>query len=262
MFISPASIKYVSRVFSDKQRSKIIRLKNDALPDERHLFAIVNSQNNEKMFFADKVVLVEGPSDRLFFDAVFRKLGVYNGSLHTCEIVSVGGKGYFDPYKALLDACRVPFALIADRDYINEVGTPEIKALFAVNGKDIHQDICDDPFSKDGDLFLARMDEAISSRTVTGEFLKMWDYIKGRRRRIRNDLDPEKEKLLLTFIESKRKERTFILAKGALESYLPEGYRSKDLDKVIRLVNSDFWSLLAQDVKDELCLITNEIKQL
>jgi predicted ATP-dependent endonuclease of OLD family len=102
VFVSPSSIQYVSRVYSTNQRSAIVRLKNADLPEPKHLFSIVNSQNNERMFFADKVVLVEGISGRVFFDAVFKKLGVTTRTTRTCEIISVGGKGFFTPYEAIL----------------------------------------------------------------------------------------------------------------------------------------------------------------
>ncbi|GLR27675.1 AAA family ATPase [Limnobacter litoralis] len=80
VFVSPSSIQYVSRVYSAEQKSAIVRLNGGHLPEPKHLFSIVNSQNNERMFFADKVVLVEGISDRIFFEAVFQRLGVTSGT--------------------------------------------------------------------------------------------------------------------------------------------------------------------------------------
>ncbi len=65
-FVSPASIQYVSRVYSENQRSRVVRLTSNTLPNAKHLFNIINSQNNERVFFCDKVVLVEGLSDRIF----------------------------------------------------------------------------------------------------------------------------------------------------------------------------------------------------
>lgn len=65
-FISPQSIQYVSRVFSEEQKSQIIRLETKSLPSPKHLLHLINSQNNERLFFADEVILVEGISDRVF----------------------------------------------------------------------------------------------------------------------------------------------------------------------------------------------------
>lgn len=261
IFVSPASIQYVSRVFSTEQHSEIVRLKNEALPEAKHLFSIVNSLNNERMFFADKVVLVEGVSDRLFFDAVFQILGLSEGSTRICEIISVGGKGFFAPYEALLKACRVPYAVIADRDYINQLGTPEIKSLFAINYKKIFDDVINNPKSKDGTTLVTEIDEAITLNNMDN-LKQIWEYVKSRQRSLNKDLKPEEQKRVNQFIESKREDFVFILSKGDLETYLPTGYRSKDLDKLIRLVNSDFWHLLPDFAQVELTIIFDKVKSL
>lgn len=261
VFISPASIQYVSRVYSKEQKSDIVRLNNDALPQAKHLFSIVNSQNNERMFFADKVVLVEGISDRLFFDAAFRKLGMYEGSIRTCEIISVGGKGFFAPYEKLLKACQVPYAVIADRDYVNEIGSPEIKNLFAVNEKDIISDVINNPSSKDGDALVAQLEEAISSGNAQ-DLKLLWDYIKERRTRLRDNLTQAEQSILEAFTVKMRATNVLVLSKGDLEAYLPTGYKSKDLEKLIELINSDFWSQLSEDAQAEVTLIADHIKNL
>ena len=96
-FVSPESIQYVSRVFSHQQRSHILRLNTTMLPEAKHLLNIVNSQNNERLFFADEVALVEGLSDRMFFDAVLDRFGRSASSRSILEVIAVGGKGFFEP---------------------------------------------------------------------------------------------------------------------------------------------------------------------
>ncbi|MGJ0534895.1 AAA family ATPase [Methylocystis sp.] len=138
-FVSPASIQYVSRVYSENQRSRIVRLNSEELPNAKHLFNIVNTQNNERVFFCDKVVLVEGVSDRIFFERVIEAhLG--RGSRadeKTVEVVSVGGKGLFSAYQKLLEACAVETQLIADQDYLEQIGDESIKCLFVLNATEI-----------------------------------------------------------------------------------------------------------------------------
>jgi ABC-type lipoprotein export system ATPase subunit len=258
VFVSPASIQYVSRVYAKEQKSNIVRIKSDHLPQAKHLFAIVNSQNNERMFFADKVVLVEGISDRLFLDAVFRHLGVYDRSVQTCEIISVGGKGFFSAYEKVLQACQVPYAIVADLDFLNEIGPPELKKLFEVNEKAIVTDVILNPTSSDGDSLVTRMEAALASGNAE-ELKALWSYIKGRRRRLRSDLKDEERKQLDAFIASKRGERLFILSRGSLEAYLPLGYASKDLDKLITLITGDFWPLIPDEVKGELSAIADAV---
>ena len=113
-FVSPESIQYVSRVFSHDQRSDILRLDTTILPEAKHLLNIVNSQNNERLFFADEVVLVEGLSDRMFFEAVLDKHGRSSSSRSILEVVSVGGKGFFEAYAKVLRSCAIPYSIVAD----------------------------------------------------------------------------------------------------------------------------------------------------
>ncbi|MDQ6868121.1 MAG: AAA family ATPase [Pseudomonadota bacterium] len=119
-FVSPESIQYVSRVYSRDQKSHIVRLTASGLPDAKHLFNLVNSQNNERIFFADAVILVEGLSDRIFFEAVLRRRLLNKPVNKIIEVVSVGGKGLFATYQKLLDACHVSHFTVADIDYIEQ----------------------------------------------------------------------------------------------------------------------------------------------
>jgi putative ATP-dependent endonuclease of OLD family len=251
-FISPQSIQFVSRVFSREQQSHILRLATAKLPDARHLLQIVNSQNNEGIFFADEVILVEGLSDRIFFEAILDKFGRQNPHRATVEIISVGGKGLFAAYSDLLRACQVPYSIIADRDYIEQIGPADIKGLFKLDKTEIKKDVIDNDKSKDGQALFDRIEEAMKSGSWT-DAQETWEYIKSRRLTVKADLSGPDEKMLTDFIVSKRADRVYVLQKGAIEAYLPEGHRSKDIDKLIRFIaEDDFWSKLAPDAQKEL----------
>ncbi len=118
VFVAPSSIQYVSRVFSKNQRSNVVRLNPPSLPTEKHLFSIVNGQNNERIFFADKVIFVEGISDRLVFEQLYQQLYGTNSPSRIIEFVEVGGKTLFQSYKKICESCQIPFSIIADRDYL------------------------------------------------------------------------------------------------------------------------------------------------
>lgn len=251
-FVNPDSIKYVSRVYSYDQKSRMVRLNSAALPDNRHLFNIVNSQNNERIFFADKVVLVEGLSDRIVFEKVLDLHGRTEAGRPTVEVVSVGGKGLFDAYKAVLTSCNIAHALIADQDYLEQVGSPTIKGLFSINAREIKQDVIDNVKSRDGDALVATIDAAIASGRWD-DAQAIWKYIKSKRQRLRDNLSPDERASLTSYVADLRNQRVVVLMRGALEAYLPVGYRSKDIDKLIRFVRSDgFWSSLDADAQSEL----------
>lgn len=251
-FISPESIHFVSRVFSQDQRSRILRLDTKALPEGRHLLHVVNSQNNERLFFADEVLLVEGLSDRIFFEALLDRFGREDATRPILEVVSVGGKGLFEAYASVLRACSIRYSIIADLDYIEQVGTEAVKQLFQVDVRGIKEDVIENAKSLDGAALVASIDAAITNGSWDGA-AEVWAYVKSRRKRLLPDLSPEKRDLLAEFIQAERAERLYLLSLGPLEAYLPAGLRSKDIDKLIRFIGSpDWWERLAPAARDEL----------
>lgn len=253
-FISPASIQYVSRVYIENQRSNIVRLDASGLPNAKHLFNVVNSQNNERIFFTEKVLLVEGLSDRIFFekvlDIVARQARIVRDS--SLEIVSVGGKGLFPAYQKLLAACRVNCAIIADLDYVEQLGDESIKKLFETNAAEIKEDVINNVKSLDGDALVARIDEAMTTG-AWGDAQETWEYIKSSRRQLIPEMSAEDKTKLGDFLAIQKDQQIFVLERGALESYLPEGLRSKDLDKLISFVESEgFWGNLAPHGREEI----------
>jgi len=239
-FVSPESIHYVSRVFSRDQRSHILRLDTSKLPQAKHLLNIVNSHTNERLFFADQVLLVEGVSDRVFFEAVLDRFGRAAERL-TLEVISVGGKGYFEKYEQVLRACQIDHFVVADRDYVEQVGTPQIKQLFKLDSTEIKADVIDNLKSVDGATLVAAIEAAMASGSWE-KAQEIWAYIKSRRRALRTDLQPVECAAFREFLKTKRAERVFILSEGALEAYLPVGHKKKDLETLLGLLElPDFW---------------------
>lgn len=251
-FVSPESIHYVSRVFSRNQRSNILRLDTKSLPEGKHLLHVVNSQNNERLFFADEVLLVEGLSDRIFFEALLDRFGRADSSRPILEVISVGGKGLFEAYSSVLRACQIEHSTIADLDYIEQVGTAQIKQLFKVNTRDIKDDVIENVKSLDGDALASAIENAIASKDW-GHAAEVWSYIKSRRRTLRHDLSLEQTAMLDEFLVEQRTKRLHLLSLGSLEAYLPVGARSKDIDKLIRFMgSSDWWQSLPEPGRAEL----------
>jgi ABC-type lipoprotein export system ATPase subunit len=258
MFISPASIQYVSRVYSEGQASRIVRLDSKTLPDRRKVFGIVNSQNNERMFFADAVILVEGISDRLVLDEVMRAVGLYENASRTIEIVEVGGKGFFSSYGQLLKAAEVPFVTVADLDYTLDVGDASVQALFDTDFGKIAADVLQRHGSKDGAALAREIDIAIQTGDVT-QLRDLWTYVGGRVRRLRPDLKAGERERLDAFVSDQAKAGSYILRRGTIESYLPVGYQSKDLSKLLELRDQGMWAKLDGASKEELRTIAEAI---
>lgn len=251
-FVSPESIQYVSRVYSQQQASRIVTLDATGLPNKKHLFNIVNSQNNERIFFADWVILVEGLSDRIFLEAVFRRLQVETALKSVVEIVDIGGKGFIDSYRALLTACQIPHFTLADRDYIEQIGDATIKSLFVTNHDEIKSDVFESIKSKDAKSFSEAITAALDGGNIQ-DAKDIWQYIQAHRRQLKPALSQKDSQALEAFIDSQRDRRIYLLKRGALEDYLPPGYRGKDVEKLIELFAADsFWDQMPSEAREEI----------
>jgi len=91
--------------------------------------------------------------------------------------------------------------------------------------------------SLDGSELFAQIEKAIDSKT-TDELVPVWEYIKERRKRIPSDLNDSEKSLVEGNIKSLRVKGIFILARGAIEDYLPSGYKSKDIAKLIEFLRT------------------------
>lgn len=259
-FITPDTIHCVSRVYSVLQASHIARLDPNQFPDVRHRVNIVNSQNNERLFFADKVILVEGIGDRLFFEKLLALFPEDGSKTKVIEIIDVGGKSYFEIYRKLLRSASIEYEIIADLDYIEQIGTEDIKTLFKTNNSNIKKDVIDNIKSNDGDALVKAIDGAMATGNWD-DAQGVWNYIKSRRRQRRTDLDAEEETKLQTFLEAQKSKGIYILSRGALEAYLPAGNARKNIDDLVTLLeSSDFWQQIPSDVRDELLSIVRAIQ--
>ncbi len=258
-FISPQSIQYVSRVSSVEQKSQIRRLNSATLPDAKHLLNIINSQNNERLFFADAVVLVEGISDRIVFQRMLEICSVGRAAKPVIEVVEVGGKGFFGAYQKLLNACHIPFSIIADRDYIEQIGPAKLKSLFKLNSKEIKVDVLENLKSIDASTLVGAIEAALASGNWDNS-RDIWEYIKSKRRELRVDLSLDEKKEFEAYIDEVAISGMYLLRLGAIEAYLPIGHKSKDLEKVINLcAEDDFLNALPVESRGELVTICDAI---
>jgi predicted ATP-dependent endonuclease of OLD family len=128
----------------DKDTQSSIVKKFDSSKSNDKSAELVNLEFAEKALFADKIVLVEGKSDKALFDIL---LSHNNNKKHITEIIAVGGKESFDPYKKLLDLIQFDkdkIFTIADRDYIKQKGSDKIKGDLEKVSKDIDLFVSDE----------------------------------------------------------------------------------------------------------------------
>lgn len=69
--------------------------------------------DRSEAFFAQKVILVEGQTEKATFPLLAKRLGVYNDAV---TIIDAGGKGNLPLYVEVLNAFRRPYVVVHDED--------------------------------------------------------------------------------------------------------------------------------------------------
>lgn len=231
-FITPQSVRNVTRVYRDETRtSRVKRLEGDET-SVRDMLHVVNSHNNERMFFADRVVLVEGVMDRLLFDALIqRQLRATDGG-NVVEVLEVHGKGNFDRYVDFLNRLGVAWRVVADQDYLKNVAEDHVGQLFVTDWSAIDQQTLNAKRSEDRATLAQVMEHALATADLES-VRQVWVYVKSRRSRLKSPLSEAETESLTSTISDLRTQMRFVLRHGEIEDYLPEG--SRDLDGVIAL---------------------------
>lgn len=108
---------YIVRKESEEIGSKITQCKDDLFDgseqDNWNLSYWINPDRSE-LFFAEKVVLVEGATDKIIIPALAKQLGVFK---HCYTIIDCGSKGNIPLYLKLLNKFKIKYIAVYDQDH-------------------------------------------------------------------------------------------------------------------------------------------------
>lgn len=251
-FITDETISKVKRVHKDdSDSSRTTTVDENELSDPDDLVHIINSHNNEKMFFADYVVLVEGISDRLIIQKMIDHFMTEIDEPQIVEVLEVGGKHNFDKYTDFLQNLGVSHYIIGDRGYGKETGGSEINNLFETDYDEVEGRVLKDDSSRDGHALAERMDAAIESGNTEDleEVREVWKYIKDRVTKFNQGLTDEEEERWEEFLEEQREKGVYILPYGEIEDHLPEGTNST-ADVIELTKDENFDELIETDIEE------------
>lgn len=238
-FINSSTYKYLTRVYKDETgSSNIYQIKSDRSPEEKELLHFINATNNEKVFFSDFVVMVEGDTDEIIFKRILETIKKDHNYTQNVEVMQIRGKTNQGKYGLFLKSLQIRSCFIGDLDNINQFakGEEKIKALLMTNAKRVAKDVIKNPGAMDNEQLVAYLEKAINTRN-TDQLKEMYDYIVSFRTKIREDITPEEKGLLDKFIENLYGQNVFILKEGEIESYFMEGFKHKDLDNVLKITD-------------------------
>lgn len=263
VFIDEETIGNTFRFYKDNDCTKIINpIQFDQ--QQKDLLQILTYTNSARIFFADKVVLVEGASDEYFFKFFFDKY--FSNNDESIEIIHIAGKKQVDKWRKFLDKFKIKNYFIGDLDNIQEQGIVS-KANYDSMIKQGKEAILEkmknkfkDQTSDDGKAALEALDKLISSNfeineEAKSELISLWEYLLGRY--ASGALEqyfsnyPSKYEEVKNKIDEKYSDRIYILKQGDLEAYIG---KSKDkLKNVIDFCkNEDFANKIERSRLNEL----------
>lgn len=259
-FIEDVNIENINVIKKDQNGTKKNRIKIQNY-DVKELQKLKTEliYKNAEMFFADKVILVEG-EEHILIPKIVEHLYEKNIlNSRDISIIKVGGKSYFDIYRKVLDDLKIENYIIADYDILYKNLTPllddneiaelnEIKSKISEKLKKCKK-IKDQMGSLDWRKFVEVMDYTIEQKSYNPSLEETW---KNFRQRIYekdklNDLDSDLQKSMIEFIEKLYNKKIFIMKNGELEDYYNTENFSDELKwlskglkpyKIVELVSS------------------------
>jgi putative ATP-dependent endonuclease of the OLD family len=261
VYVTPDTINSIVRIYRRSGGSTgHIALRAVDLPNKKHLVRMINSQNNERVFFADRAVLVEGISDRLVIASLLDAGSARFANNEAIEIIEVGGKSNFESYKALLSALDTPCHVVADLDYLREVGVPAVRLLFRTDDGKAWEALKDKK-TMDGKSAVAALRTAVTDNdaTLLSSFLK---YLEDRHASLIDPLDADIKRLIDDDVGRLRANGTLILRDGEIEDYLPPG--SRDVGAIVEVTVTRQWinQVVQPERREYLALILGELLRL
>ena len=213
---------------------------------------------NAELFFADKVILVEGGEEYLIpavADNMYNEKGYLDKK--NISVIQVGGKSQFPSYIKILRDLDIKYYVIADFDYLergieqiaNYVDGFDIETLGVIrNGmnvyksgfakaKEIRKKILS-PQQQDAKVLCEILDKICDKQEYDSRLKELWLYLRPKVSKKISYEDFKDDKLLKTkvdnFMEKLSKNNIMILRKGELEDYFTEAAEKLLSDSSVR----------------------------
>jgi len=108
---------YIIKKENEQYGSKVTQCEEDLFDgnqkNEWNLSYWINPDRGE-LFFAEKVILVEGQTDKVILPALADKLGVFK---HSYTVIDCGSKQNIPLYIKLMNKFNIPYVAVYDKDY-------------------------------------------------------------------------------------------------------------------------------------------------
>jgi predicted ATP-dependent endonuclease of OLD family len=238
----------VVKKVSGKTITKRIQIETDKHKELAKLQNIISTKNAE-IFFADKVILVEGGEEYLIplIAEHYQEKGFLD--YNNISVAKVGGKSFFRPYMEVLSCLGIEYFVIADFDilhnglenineFINEFSQEELNDIRKslneiipkdepwIKSKDIREKLLKPDKSIDAKSLCAVIDEMCATEEYNDKLKDYWEYLRPKVTKKVNYIILENYEDIKTkvynYIDKLKASNIFILKKGELEDYITD----------------------------------------
>lgn len=232
-FIHNVNIENINVIRKTSEGTKKSRICKENYEDGKELqkLKIELQHKNAEMFFAEKVILVEGEEQVLIPEIVKSIYGKNILNNNDISIIKVGGKSYFDIYRKVLNELGIKNYIIADYDIIakgldNLLESNEKQKIREIRAKiketiKSNKEIKKETESRDWESLITILDKMIIEQQYNKNLDDVWVTFKSRMytKAKLQDLGTEVKKEILNFILDMYKKNIFIMKNGELEDY-------------------------------------------
>ena len=221
----------VIRKTIDGTKKSVINKQNYDDGKELQKLKIELQHKNAEMFFAEKVILVEGEEQILIPEIVKKIYGKNVLNNNDISIIKVGGKSYFNIYRKVLNDLNISNYIIADYDFLSEgvdslLDDVEKQKIAKIRGKlsekiKNNKKLKKEMESRDWYSLVKILDKISEEKQYDSSLNDLWSTFKSRMytKDKLQDLDKKLQEEILSFISELYKKNIFIMQKGELEDY-------------------------------------------
>lgn len=224
------NINVIRKTSLGTKKSKISK-ENYGDGKELQKLKIELQHKNAEMFFAEKVILVEGEEQVLIPEIIKKIYGKNILNNNDISIIKVGGKSYFNIYRKVLEELNIKNYIIADYDILNKgldsLLTIDEKQKLASIRNNIDEklksssSIKKETTSRDWESLINVLEKITKEQKYDTSLNAVWETFRNRiyAKVGLSDLDDTVKQEVINFIYCLYEKNIFIMQKGELENY-------------------------------------------
>ncbi len=240
-FINYSLLNNIFRIYKKEGESKCIKI-NDFLKennkDNRKKLKVINETNNEKIFFAKAVILVEGITDEILLRKIYKS---EFDNEEEIEFVNINGKANYKNFSEILEKIGVQYFFIGDYDNLFDFS--EMKSFFNTDKEKQNKDLIKKNKSYSCLELLKAISNYINIHNKRNFKILKDSYAEYEVRFLKKKecLTLEEENSIKKFIEKQYDNNFYILSKGELEDYLDNEIKNKakNFERIIEIVTDE-----------------------